>query len=291
MSKKISDLTSATTPLAGTELVEIVQGGTSKKVAASYLVGAAGAREVLGANRTYYVRTDGSDSNDGLANTSGGAFLTIQKAINVVSGTLDVANYDVTVQVADGTYTGAIVGKKLVGAGKITIKGNTSTPANVHINVTGAAVSVSEPGDYLKIIYCKITGSTYGLFAIPYGIIEYGNIVFGASSSSQIFSAYHAHINCLSAYTISGGATNHIEISTGGTFRSYGVLVTLTGTPSFTNYLKAIGGAAGYLETTTYSGSATGARYSVSLNAVVMSGGATLPGNSAGTTATGGQYS
>lgn len=32
---KITDLTAATTPLAGTELFEVVQGGTSKKVAAS----------------------------------------------------------------------------------------------------------------------------------------------------------------------------------------------------------------------------------------------------------------
>lgn len=33
--KKITDLTLATTPLAGTELVEVVQSSTSKKVAVS----------------------------------------------------------------------------------------------------------------------------------------------------------------------------------------------------------------------------------------------------------------
>lgn len=38
MSKKISELAAATTPLAGTELLEVVQGGVSKKVEASNLV-------------------------------------------------------------------------------------------------------------------------------------------------------------------------------------------------------------------------------------------------------------
>lgn len=39
---KISELPAATTPLAGTELLEIVQGGTSKSVAASELAGDGG---------------------------------------------------------------------------------------------------------------------------------------------------------------------------------------------------------------------------------------------------------
>ena len=40
-----------------------------------------GGRPLLSADLNYYVRTDGSDSNNGLANSSGGAFLTVSAAL------------------------------------------------------------------------------------------------------------------------------------------------------------------------------------------------------------------
>ena len=54
----------------------------------------------------YYVRTDGNDGNTGLANTAGGAFRTIQKAISVIP---KMVNHTATINVAAGTYAETVV--------------------------------------------------------------------------------------------------------------------------------------------------------------------------------------
>ena len=121
-----------------------------------------GSREVLTSNRTYYVRTDGSDSNDGLTDSSGGAFLTIQKAVDVVAA-LDISVYDVTIQVKDGTYTGAVILEApLVGSGKLTIQGNSGTPSNVLISVTSNNAFTADLGAIVTIKDLKIVTTTSG---------------------------------------------------------------------------------------------------------------------------------
>lgn len=70
-----------------------------KKILLLFLLLAAGLSPLSAV--TYYVRTDGNDSNAGTANTSGGAWLTIQKAAStVVAGD--------TVEVQAGTYAEAV---------------------------------------------------------------------------------------------------------------------------------------------------------------------------------------
>jgi hypothetical protein len=127
---KITDLTSATA--ASGDEIPINRAGSDRKITLPLSVYATG-------NTTYYVRTDGSDSNNGLTNTAGGAFLTIQKAADVIYG-INWNQYKPTIQVADGTYN---VGNKVtfryphntgwgVG-GNYTIQGNTSSPSSVVI--------------------------------------------------------------------------------------------------------------------------------------------------------------
>lgn len=63
--------------------------------------------EIVTSDRTYYVRTDGNDNNTGLVNTAGGAFRTVQHAVDVVTQTLHMKECIVTIDGNGSTYAEA----------------------------------------------------------------------------------------------------------------------------------------------------------------------------------------
>ncbi len=264
------------------------------------LAKAAASRTVLTANRTYYVRTDGNDSNTGLANTSAGAFLTIQKAIDAAAA-LDCSIYDITIQLGAGTYvvTSSINLKSIIGSGSVTIIGDESTPTNVVIDGQGVltifqATAVSYTTYKLKgfKLYSSTSNATTGIRSSKGSYIEYQNLNFGSGMTQQVRAEDGGKITCTGNYTISGGAMNHFT-GVAGILRVQSVTITLTGTPAFTAFADVSYGSVGILNNCTYSGSATGVRYNVTMNGVCYVGGAGanyFPGDSAGSTSTGGQY-
>jgi hypothetical protein len=258
-----------------------------------------GAREVLTADRTYYVRSaDGSDSNNGLSNSSGGALLTIAKAIAAATA-LDLSIYGVTIQLV-GSFTESVTLRSYVGAGPITIVGDETTPSNVTLTGTGAPVAVIVADGVIgkwRIVGVKLkhAGSQKSLIVSYAGsIVEIRNIDCGSATNAQLQTDTGGMINVQDTYgyTISGGATHHMQALRGGILKMNGLTiadtVTITGTPAFSTAFAAatIGGI--IRGANTYSGSATGKKFTADLNGVIALGGVTLPGDVAGTTATGG---
>jgi hypothetical protein len=256
-----------------------------------------GVREKLSAARTYYVRTDGSDSNTGRENTAAGAFLTLTKAASVAYDGLDLNGFDVTVRVADGTYTAGILRQSgQVGEGRIGFIGNEATPASCIISVTGANNCVQMyNSSTIYVSGFKVVSSARGLYTAWGGMIYFNHVDFGACTSYQI-RASAGWIWCVDwsssgslAYTISGAAPAHLSAHVGGTIYIADAAVTVSGTPAFSTAFALIS-SGGSLEATgtVFTGSATGLRFLAEAGGSVSPAGYTFPGNATGSVAAGG---
>lgn len=261
-------------------------------------------REKLTAARTYYVRTDGSDSNDGLSNTSGGAFLTIQKAIDTAA-TLDVSIYSVAITIGAGTFDGATL-KSFVGAGRVNIAGQGVTTVVRTIAVGGTGYCFGNPSDAghdgvysISSLKMETLVSSRNALDFVYGFnaqVVFGNVNFGAFTSGSHIRAGRGAIvtNAGQPYTISGGAAFHAVAVESGQIRFQSATITITGTPAFSSsFAEASRGGTIAAFGNTFSGSATGARYGCSnAGGVYVAGAGTtyLPGNAAGTATSPGWY-
>jgi len=255
-----------------------------------------GGRELLTSNRTYYVRTDGSDSNTGLTNTSGGAFLTVQKAVDTAA-TLDLGIYDITIQIADGTYVGSVLLKSIIGSGSITIQGNLTTPANVILNRSANGVfdnfdgiikGSSTIGIYkIRDLTVSATGTNLSGIVSFNSFIEYQNIIFGAVTDTHLFALEGGKILCTGNYSITGGATTHYYANANGNIRCQNKTITMSGTQNYTSQfaLSNYFGVIAANGNTYTGGTITGQRYNVSETGIIVTVGGPnyFPGSIAGT--------
>lgn len=282
--------------VAGTTYYVISAGLTANAFEVSASIAGA-AVNTSGSQSGAHSAQTGNDSNAGLTTGRAGAFATIQKAVDVVAA-LDISIYNVDIQVADGLYTaGVIVTGAWVGSGTVTIKGNSGTPANVLVSVTSVDCVKSQLGGRISIQDIELRTTTVGdcLLSTQNSALNYSNLRFGACAANHVRALDGAIIAADGNYFVTGAAAQHWNSTASGLIRVQGKTVTVSGTPAFSGSF-AVAQSLGQMivNSITFSGSATGTRYSSITNAAIAtgSGGANyLPGNVAGSTATGGLYS
>lgn len=284
----------ATSTLPNERVLTAGTGITITDGGAGAAVTIAGGRERLTANRTYYVRTDGSDSNDGLADTAGGAKLTIAAALTAAAA-LDCSTFDVTISCNDATRTASVTLPLMLGSGTFTLQSTSGTPTACIISTTNAhAVTATGPGIKWALKNIELRTATTGspiyecLDVVDGAEVRPSNVHFGACARHQVQARSGGRIVFTANYTISGGATTHYNVTRLGFIQVAGVTVTVSGTPAFgTAFAAASSGGHLFAASSTYSGSATGPRFSTDgfCNISTGGGGASyFPGNSAGAT-------
>lgn len=254
--------------------------------------GGGGGRTLLAANRTYYVSPTGSDSANGLSEAA--AFATLAKAEAAVTGTLDLGGFDVTIKLADGTYTAGVTLRKLTGSGNAILEGNATTPGNVVINVAaGDAVRADGTGADWLVRNLRVNAAAgAGLDARNGAWLRHSGMVFGACGSAHIVVSAGGRSNCVGNYTIAAAAPIHVRQYASTSYTHTGTGIAVSAPVTFSTAFFYITGASGVFRSYTLTGAAiTGKRYALDALAMLDSGNtsASLPGSVAGTVATGSQ--
>jgi hypothetical protein len=237
----------------------------------------------------------GNDSNNCL--TPGTACLTLQHVVNVVVGTIDMAQqFNATVFLAHNTGTtnyDLFCGfGPFIGTSVINVAGDsTSQTATVITDPAGAYGLQIKDGCTIDYSYVKFvdnpSNNAAGHIAVGgtgnAGHLDIANVTFGPLTIGTMLSAGNmGSATLVGPITIAGGAPLAIGSGNGGLIDFGSQTVTLTGTPAFSTafaYMPASGiiGAT----TTTFSGSATGPRCIVAgpLNLAGFNPNAVFPGS------------
>lgn len=254
-------------------------------------------RTRLGTSTTIYVNAGtGSDSNNGSSPSS--AFKTRQAAYNYIQSNFDFNGQVVTMlESSSTTITDTLfINSAWVGGGALAIDGG-SRPWNVTSNSCVSVLDAALPGIFSvqnATFQTTTSGSCVSVEGSGVNLFIGTGITFGTCAGAHMVAQVFGHIEILNNYTISGGASQHFIAQINGNIDWAGPTVTVTGTPAFTTFgFTQINASVFFFGGANFTGAATGQRYQTISNSVLFTngGGTTfLPGNSAGTTASGGQY-
>ena len=302
--------TGATESAAGSlRLATLVEAkaGTAADLAISPLNVRETATEKLTANRTYYVRADGSDANKGLADTSGGAFLTIARAMEETKRIVR-NGFTLTVQSQLTVSNEAVNLPRQLGSGVSIFRGDPVTPTNRLISIlsgdsdaigSGSENWLIDGGEWtIDGFELRTAGTVFAncIHAKGNAVLTVQNVNYGACSGYHNYAIMYAQIFLGSGLVISGDALGHKYADVMGHMHGpFTQTVTLTGTPNFSDCFATVWGG-GTLEeaAVTYSGAATGKRFLATLGGILINWSSHnlnyYPGDAPGEISYGGQY-
>lgn len=249
---------------------------------------------------TLYVRSDGSDSNNGSANTSGSAFRTLNGALAYIAAHLSTS-YPITLQLGiAGTYAAP---NALFAGAAIKIVGNTSSPGSyILASPTSGASALSVQNAYVSLSGVTVQNnynSTHCIDAVNGGLVDIDTVTIqnnsGITSSALLRAGYGGSIRVLTAVTLAAnGQAAFLALANGVINVNVGATTTFSGSPTY-SLATALAQQGGVIifNGNAPTGSASGPRYLAQTNGVIDTaggGGSYIPGSTAGSTATGGQY-
>jgi hypothetical protein len=232
---------------------------------------------------------------------SGQDFETLQAAWDHVCTNLDLAGFDVTLDLIDGThagfsdYTGTGGIGPYIGGGRVIINGNSGTPANVIVTqASGYTLHIVNSYVLLQNFEVRSTGEG-GIGVAWRGVVEFGSgMRTGACTNEKVHASSGGQFRALQNYTDVGNAAKHAFAGQGGQMRIFGITVTLSGTPAYSESFAYVG-TDGIFDArgTTFSGSATGAAFIAEPGGKILRDTNDLndlPGNAEGTLGAGALY-
>lgn len=266
-------------------------------------------RTLLGSALTLYVNAaTGSDSNSGTDPSH--PFLTVQAALNAIYRNYDFNGNNCTISVANGAYnaSGASGLASMVGVpvglnSRINIVGNIASPGSVTWTQTNGNCVSASGGALVALSGMTITasGTNTGLVtAAGYGIsagggasIVVSNIVVGACGEAQLDGNTGGVITAIGPVTLTGTCQAALAAEFNGVVWVNAQVLTVSGLSTVLAFALTDNSGAIQAQGVTFVGSATGPRYNAIINGTIVTGGGGanyFPGNSAGSTSSGGQY-